>query len=111
VSADLADELVPIAAELVGCVRDFGPDAVAAVLARVPEGRHDALAVVLAAMVNPDASLTELLAWTALPVHSRSFEPLELRPEKGRKACPDCGSVQRISHLARHRRTHAGKVT
>jgi DNA-directed RNA polymerase specialized sigma24 family protein len=56
--------LVPIAAELVGVVRDYGPDDVAAVLARVPDGRHDALAVVLAAMVDPDKRPSQLLAWT-----------------------------------------------
>jgi hypothetical protein len=60
----LADALVPLAAELAATVRDFGPEDVAAVLARVPDGRHDALAVVLAAMVDPDARPSELLAWT-----------------------------------------------
>lgn len=75
-SEQLADELVPIAAELVGVVRDYGPEDVAAVLARVPDGRHDALAVVLAAMVNPDARPSQLLAWTkAGPVESRQFTP------------------------------------
>jgi hypothetical protein len=59
-----ADSLVPIAAELVGTVREFGPDDVAAVLGRVPAGRFDALAVVLAAMVDPDSTPRELLAWT-----------------------------------------------
>src|SRR5690348_16183231 len=60
----LADQLVPIAAELVATVRDCGPDDVAAILARVPGNRHDALAVVLAAMVDPDQSVRDLLAWT-----------------------------------------------
>jgi hypothetical protein len=72
----LADELVPIAAELVGTVRDYGPDDVAAVLARVPQGRHDALAVVLAAMVDPDRTAHELLAWTGGPVQSRDKPPV-----------------------------------
>lgn len=71
----LADALVPLAAELVATVRDYGPDDVAAVLARVPEGRHDALAVILAAMVDPDASPRQLLAWTGEPVQSRAFTP------------------------------------
>jgi len=61
---DQATSLVPLAAELVGTVREHGPDDVAAVLARVPDGRHDALAVILAAMVDPDATVRELLAWT-----------------------------------------------
>jgi DNA-binding NarL/FixJ family response regulator len=76
---DQAAGLISLAAELVGTVRDFGPDDVAAVLARVPDGRHDALAVVLAAMVDPDATPTELLAWTtAGPVKSREYIPRHL---------------------------------
>lgn len=63
-TADLADALVPIAAQLIGCVREYGPDDVSAVLAQVPDGRHDALAVILAAMVDPDSTPKELLAWT-----------------------------------------------
>lgn len=59
----LAEELVPIAAELVGTVRDYGPESVAEVLARVPGGRHDALAVVLAAMVDPEQTARDLLSW------------------------------------------------
>ena len=60
----LVDACVPLAAELVMTCRDEGPDAIADVLARVPDGRLDALAVVLAAMVDPDAHLGDLLAWT-----------------------------------------------
>jgi hypothetical protein len=64
VTADLAEALVPIAARLVATVHDEGPRAVAKLLRKVPDGRHDALAVVLAAMVNPNRSPRELLAWT-----------------------------------------------
>jgi hypothetical protein len=60
----LADALVPIAARLVGTVREYGPDDVRAILETVPDGRYDALAVVLAAMVDPDSSPKELLGWT-----------------------------------------------
>ena len=74
----IATSLVPLAAQLIGVVRDYGPDDVAAVLARVPDGRHDALAVVLAAMVDPDARPSDLLAWThSGPVKSRQFTPPE----------------------------------
>lgn len=69
--SELVDALVPIAAELVGTVRDYGPADVAAVLARVPAGRHDALAVVLAAMVDPDRTPAELLAWTEHSIAER----------------------------------------
>jgi hypothetical protein len=58
------DSLVPLAAQLVGTVREYGAEDVAAVLAKVPNGRYDALAVVLAAMVDPEARPSELLAWT-----------------------------------------------
>ena len=108
-SEQLADALVPLAAELVGTVRDFGPEDVAAVLARVPEGRHDALAVVLAAMVDPDARPSQLLAWTQLgPVPSRQWESPVHRPDAALRACPDCGELSRVGHLARHRRRHQG---
>jgi hypothetical protein len=60
---EYAEALVPIAAELVGTVRDYGIDDVRAVLARVPHGNLDDLAVVLAAMVDPDQSARDLLAW------------------------------------------------
>jgi len=105
----LTDKLMPIAAELIGCVHDYGPAEVAAVLARVPDGRHDALAVVLAAMVDPDRPARELLAWVDQPVRSRTFEPGSVRVEGGQKTCPEpgCGRSLRASHLARHRRTHA----
>jgi hypothetical protein len=64
VTAELAESLVPIAVRLVATVRDEGPRAVVKILRKVPGGRHDALAVVLAAMVDPDATPAELLAWT-----------------------------------------------
>jgi DNA-binding NarL/FixJ family response regulator len=70
--AQLADELIPIATQLVATVRDYGPADVAAVLAQVPHGRYDALAVVLAGMVDPDRTPAELLAWSlGGPVPSR----------------------------------------
>lgn len=109
----LTDELLPIAAELIGCVHDYGPAEVAAVLARVPDGRHDALAVVLAAMVDPDASTADLLAWVDQPLRSRTFEPGSVRVEGARKTCPEpgCGRSLRASHLARHRRTHVPQAS
>lgn len=103
----LADALVPIAAELIGTIRDYGPDDVAAVLAKVPDGRHDALAVVLAAMVDPDARPSQLLAWTELgPVASREWESPRHRPDAALSSCPECAGMYRIGGMARHRRTH-----
>lgn len=61
----LAEDLVPIAAQLVGTVRDYDPADTGALLDRA--GIHDAKArafvVVLAAMVPPDQSARDLLAW------------------------------------------------
>lgn len=74
----MINQLIPIAAELAGCVRDYGPDDVAAVLARVPAERRDDLIVVLASMVDPNRKPSELLAWTKRPAQSRAFTPRHL---------------------------------
>lgn len=97
------ESLIPLAAELVGAVRDYGPEITAEVLSRVPNGRHDALAVVLAAMVDPDARPQQLLAWTQLgPVPSREWESPAFSTT--RRLCPDCGQYVAAKVLARHRR-------
>lgn len=67
----LTDELVPVAVQLVGAVRDGDPDAVARaqrLAGRVVDGRCDplaGLAVVLAALVPEDARPSTLLSWWA----------------------------------------------
>lgn len=74
---DLAAELVPVATRLVVAVRDEGPDAVKDVLATVPQGRVDALAVILAGMVDPDRTVRSLLAWSLEgPVPTVGHPPL-----------------------------------
>jgi len=108
VTPDQVDSLVPLAAELIGSVRDFGPDAVADVLSRVPDGRHDALAVILAAMVDPDRTPGELLCWTEGPVPSRDYEPAMFTTT--RRLCPDCGQYFAAKVLARHRRRRHEKA-
>jgi hypothetical protein len=60
---DLAEAMVPLAARLAGAVHDRDPAAVACLLGKVPAGAKDALAVVLAAMVDVDQSPRDLLAW------------------------------------------------
>ena len=111
----LVDACVPLAAELVCVTRDEGPDAIADVLARVPDGRLDALAVVLAAMVDPDAHVAELLAWT-------DWQPPTRKTGGGRRPLPrehasERGYQQHRSHddmpacdpcLAAHREAVAG---
>jgi len=114
----LVDALVPLAAELVGTVRDYGPDDVTAVLARVPDGRYDALAVVLAAMVDPDASQTELLAWTDWSPPPVIGQPLprehgsergyqQHRARRDMPACEPCKAAHRVPAAAGARRRRA----
>lgn len=62
------EHLVDLALELVTVVRDGGPNEVRDVCARVPHGAHDSLAVVLAAMVDPDRTPTQLLGWVDVPL-------------------------------------------
>ena len=101
----LVRELVPLAAELIGTVRDYGPEDVAAVLARVPAARHDALAVVLAAMVDPDQTPAKLLAWIeAGPVQSRDKEYPTRKGVGGRVAAPREHGTERGYQQHRHRR-------
>lgn len=79
---DLMESLVPIATNLVHAMRDEGPNAVLGALLqlrsveaglspkvreklqRLPNGLPDALTMVCAAMVNPDARMRALLGWT-----------------------------------------------
>lgn len=90
--------LAPLAAELVGCLRDYGPDDTAAVLARIPHDQHEDFVLVLAAMIDPDQHPGELLDWTRRPARSRDGrEPAQ------QAVCPDCGRILAARHLGRHR--------
>jgi hypothetical protein len=62
-NGDLAEELVPVALELVGLVRDEGPEAIGAFLARLDRGHWAAMMVILAALVPDDRTAEDLLAW------------------------------------------------
>jgi hypothetical protein len=62
-AGDLAEAMVPVAAALIGAVHDEGAVAVARVLSVVAPENLPALCVVLAAMVDPDMSPGDLLAW------------------------------------------------
>lgn len=54
---------MPVAARLVGAVHDDGIVGVAKTLGDVSPEHYPALAVILAAMVDPDKTPSELLAW------------------------------------------------
>lgn len=60
----IAEELVPLAVELAIGVREHGVEEIDVLLGRIPEGKAEALIVVMAAMIEPDASAKALLGWT-----------------------------------------------
>lgn len=85
---DLVEALVPIAADLVVAVRDHGPAAIRGVLLRVPDGIRErvinlpggtmgVLAVVLAAMVDPEARMTGLLGWAEQMIPTAAAREVE----------------------------------
>jgi hypothetical protein len=93
--ADLAESLVPVAARLVGSVRDDGPVDVAMILSGIPGDHLPALAVVLAAMVDPERTPGQLLAWT---------QPDYVPPKRtGRKPYPREHGTDRGYHQHRER--------
>lgn len=73
--ADLAQALIPEAAYLAMAVRDRDPNEIATRLNGLTRHRLEALAVVLAAMVDPDRSLKEALAWVDFDEHGRPLQP------------------------------------
>lgn len=105
--AEVDAQIINTAAELIGCVRDYSPDETAAVLDPLSVGHLYQLAVVLAAAVDPDKPIRDLLSWTKRPVHSRSFEPASMRTDRAKKPCPDCGGEFGANNMGRHRRTHS----
>lgn len=85
--AEVDAQLISTAAELVGCVHDYGPEETGALLEPLSVGHLYQLVVVLAAAVDPDVPMARLLAWTeGGPVESRSFVPASMR--SGRTADP-----------------------
>lgn len=72
---DLAESLVPVATQLVGAVHDDGAGAVARVLCGIHPDHLPALAVVLAACVDPDSTLDELLGWVTWDESPAHFQP------------------------------------
>jgi hypothetical protein len=98
--------LVPLAAELVATIRDYGRDDWQAVLSRVPDDARDDMVFVLAAMVDADKTPSQLLAWTKKPVQSRDGnareETVHGKSGKSRRLPREHGSARGYrQHVAR----------
>lgn len=76
---DLAEALVREAAFLAMAVRDRDPADIATRLAGLTRHELEALAVVLAAMVDPDRTMHDALGWIDFDEHG---QPLEKTPRK-----------------------------
>lgn len=72
---DRAEQMVPVAARLVGAVHDDGPATVARIIATVTPENTPALLVVLAAMVDAEQSPGTLLAWVDASLNDRYNSP------------------------------------
>lgn len=77
--ADLAQALIPEAAYLAMAVRDRDPADIAQCLAGLTRHQLEALAVVLAAMVDPERTLQDALGWIDFDEHG---QPLEEAPRR-----------------------------
>lgn len=77
-AGDLMEACIDHALQLVATVHGDGDAGnVAALLASCPQGRWDAVLVALAGMVDPDARVTDLLAWmTPTPAKPTTPAPL-----------------------------------
>jgi hypothetical protein len=73
---DMAEELLPQAANLVALVHgDGGPRDVHQALARLDARQKEALLVILAGMVDPDQPLSKALGWVEFDEHGRTVVP------------------------------------
>jgi hypothetical protein len=99
----IAADLAPVAAQVVATIRDYDLADVHHILGEVPAERRQELILVLAAMVDPDRTAGELLAWTGRPAISRDDEDWSRPPaSKSRGSCHRCGKVMRRDKIARH---------
>ncbi|MFD8384294.1 hypothetical protein ACFV2X_38230 [Streptomyces sp. NPDC059679] len=74
--ADLAEDLLPIAAHLAVLVHgDGGPRDVHQALARLSPAQRDALVVVLAGLVDPDQPISSALGWLDFNEHGQQIVP------------------------------------
>lgn len=76
---DLAEQLLPIAARLSCIVHgDGGARDAHQAIARLGQDQRDALLIVLAGLVNPDAQLDQLLSFVAWDEHGRPDWPVKV---------------------------------
>lgn len=97
-----------LAVRLVAAVRAPRPDRqhIAVLLADAPDGRTDVLALVLAAMVDPDRDPAELLAWTDRLWFPHGFDAGYVRHRRnGTAPCRDC----RVAHSGLTRMPKTGR--
>jgi hypothetical protein len=98
---DLAERLVPVAADLVLRVRDEGRDAIGHLLATLTPEERWALPVVLAAMVPPGLPVGDLLAWVTWDEHGHPLTlPAHLPPRRPSAGLRPCGTH---AAFARHK--------
>jgi hypothetical protein len=77
---DLADRLVPIAAGLACIVHGDGDQRdIAHVLAQLDQVERDALIVVLAGLIDPDATIADTFGYLTWDEHGMPAPPLEKR--------------------------------
>lgn len=62
--AELIELCVELASDLAVAVRDVGTDSINGILARIPPDGDAVLHLVMAAMINPDQRMRDLLGWT-----------------------------------------------
>ncbi|WP_093803950.1 hypothetical protein [Streptomyces sp. Wb2n-11] len=108
---DLAQALLPEAAGLVCAVREERPEQIAARLRGLSRYELEALAVVLAAIVDPDRGLKEALSWVDFDEYG---EPTKYRPSTRRtvrEAAPDVAPRGRgVDRVAVERALRGGQV-
>lgn len=76
---DLAEHLLPIAARLACIVHgDGGARDIHQAVARLDHDQRDALLIVLAGLVNPDAQLDQLLGYVTWNEHGRPARPAKV---------------------------------
>ena len=112
---DLAERLIPKALDLAGLVHgDGGAADIDRFLRRLPKDERDWLPVILAAMVNVEATTEDLLRWITFDEHARplprpgescgTFQAYRHHLEKGELMDDACGEAGRVFYRERNRR-------